>query len=236
LIFETANRKACDLLRVPLKPEFVMLTNKEPLLSCLRCHIPLDLSLPFGAVFSDPAWVGFSERAPETSSVRIVAVSWRSWLLPPGLVQITTVDRVEAEIIDETKYCGLGIRRIAEDRKSDPPLRSSRNPFLKKARGEDVVERLDHGTPDLLRYPLAVEHATVDRIDASIAKLRMVVADIDDDDAARHVRKQPSRKLGDRLRWDRKDDDSSGFGDVDNPSRRRADIGPANVVRLSGPL
>jgi predicted dithiol-disulfide oxidoreductase (DUF899 family) len=98
-----------------------------------------------------------------------------------------------------------------ESPKTERAIRSvfpSERPF-REACGEDVVERLDHGTPDLLRDPLAIEHAPVDRIDAAIAKLGMVVADIDDDDAARHVRKQPSRKIGDRLRWDRKDDDFS---------------------------
>ena len=91
--------------------------------------------------------------------------------------------------------------------------------------GEDVVEGLDHRTPDLLCDPLAIEHAPVDRINAAIAKLGMVVADIDDDDAARYVRKQCPRKIGDGLRWDRDDDDFSGFGGVDNGNGRRADLG-----------
>ncbi len=47
----------------------------------------------------------------------------------------------------------------------------------------------------MLRNPLAIGHAPVHRIDATIAKLRMVVADIDDD-AARYVRKQCPRKIG----------------------------------------
>ena len=42
--------------------------------------------------------------------------------------------------------------------------------------------------PDLLRDPLAVRHALVYRVDAAIAKLGMIVADVDDDDAARHAR------------------------------------------------
>ena len=79
--------------------------------------------------------------------------------------------------------------------------------------------------PDLLRDPLAIGHAAVDRIDAAIAKLGMVVADIDDDDAAGYVRKQRPRKIGDGLRWDRDDDDFSGFGGVDNGNGRRADLG-----------
>jgi hypothetical protein len=53
----------------------------------------------------------------------------------------------------------------------------------------------------------------------------MVVADIDDDDAARHVRKQPPRKFGDGLRWDRDDDDLSGVGGVDNGNGPRVDLG-----------
>jgi len=75
----------------------------------------------------------------------------------------------------------------------------------------------------LLRDPLAVEHAQVYRIDVAIAKLGMVIADIDYDDAARHVRKQPPRKIGDGLRWNRKDNDFSGIGGVDNGNGRRAD-------------
>jgi hypothetical protein len=43
----------------------------------------------------------------------------------------------------------------------------------------------DHGAPDLLCDPLAIEHAAIDGIDAAIAKLGMVVADIDHDDAVR---------------------------------------------------
>ena len=79
--------------------------------------------------------------------------------------------------------------------------------------------------PDLLRDPLAVRHAPVYRIDVAIAKVGMIVADIDDDDAARHAGKQPPRKIGDGLRRDRKDDDFRGFGGVDNGSGRRAEPG-----------
>ena len=64
------------------------------------------------------------------------------------------------------------------------------------------------------------------KIDAAIAKLGIVVAGIDHDDAARHVRKQPPRKLGDGILWDRDDDDFPGFGRA--PSYWRCD------QRLSG--
>src|SRR6267154_3514522 len=53
---------------------------------------------------------------------------------------------------------------------------------MEEAFGEDVVERLDHRTPDVLRDPLAIWHAAVDRIDPTVAKFRMV--DIDHDNAA----------------------------------------------------
>lgn len=79
--------------------------------------------------------------------------------------------------------------------------------------------------PDLLRDPLAVGHAPVYRLDMAIAKLGMVVADIDYDDAARHVRKQPPRKIGDGLGRDRKDDNFSRFGGVGNRDGRHADLG-----------
>jgi len=91
--------------------------------------------------------------------------------------------------------------------------------------GEDVVEGLDHRTPDLLCDPLAIEHAPVDRINAAIAKLGMVVADIDYDDAARCVCKQRPRKIGDGLCWNGEDDDFSGLRGGNNRNGRRADLG-----------
>jgi len=74
---------------------------------------PPGACLLFGAVFGDPAPVGFGERAPESSGFKIPAVSRRSGLLPPGVVQTTAVDRVEAEIVDEAKHRAPGVRRIA---------------------------------------------------------------------------------------------------------------------------
>src|SRR2546428_5220385 len=155
---------------------------------CLRCNIPPDTSLLFGAVFGDPAPNSFGERTLESSGFKILTVGRRSGLLPPGVVQIATIDRVEAKIVDKAKRCCLGVQRIAESRESYAPRRSLRNAVLAKALGEDVVERLDDGTPDLLRDPLAVRHALVDCIDAAIAKLRMIDAGIDHD-TAWHVRK-----------------------------------------------
>src|SRR4029453_15371287 len=99
----------------------------------------------------------------------------------------------EAKIVGKAENRFLCVPRIADGRESYSPRCSPRNALFKKALGEDVVERLEHGTPDLLRNPLVVKHAPVDRIDAAIAKLRMVVAGVDHDDAARHLRKQPSR-------------------------------------------
>jgi hypothetical protein len=89
--------------------------------------------------------------------------------------------------------------------------------------------------PDLPRDPLAVVHAPVDRIDAAIAKLGMVVADIDYDDAARHVRKQPPRKIGDGLLRNGQDDDSPALA-ASTTETGVAPISAANVIRLPGPL
>ena len=198
-------------------------------------HRPPDTSLLFGAVFGNPAPFGFGERTPESGGVEIPAVGRSTGLLPPGVVQIAGVDRVKAKVIDQAKHRGLGVGRIAGDRESDAARRSLRSAFLEKAPGEDVVERLDHRTPDLLRDPLAVEHAAVDRIDPAIAKLGMVVADIDDDDAARHVREQPLREIGDRLRWDCEDDDVSGLRGRGHGNGRRADLSRQNGQVLRPP-
>jgi len=85
--------------------------------------MPPEISLPLGAVFGDPAPIGFGERAPERGGVEIPAVRRRARLLAPGVIQITTVDGLEAKIVDEAKHGRLGVRRIAGDRKSDAPLR-----------------------------------------------------------------------------------------------------------------
>jgi hypothetical protein len=86
-----------------------------------------DTSLLFGAVFPDPASISFGERAPESSGVKVPAVSRRSGLLAPGVVQITRLDRVEAKSVDEAKHGCLGVQRIAGHRERDPPLRSLPN-------------------------------------------------------------------------------------------------------------
>src|SRR5688572_30313572 len=137
--------------------------------------MPPDTSLLFGAVFRNTAFISLCERAPESSGFKVLAVS-RSGLLPPGIVQITTVHRVETEIVNEAKHCGLGIRRITGNRESDSPLSSSRNAFLKEALCVDVVKYLDYGTPDLLSDPLTIGRAAIDCPNAPIAKLGMVVA------------------------------------------------------------
>src|SRR5438105_13468324 len=199
---------------------------------CLRCNVPPDTSLLLGTVFGDPVSISFGQRAPQSSGFKILAVSRRPGLLAPGVVQITAIDRVEAEIVDKAHHHRFGSQRIAHDRESDPPRGSPRHALLEKAPGEDVVERLDHGTPDLLRDPLAVKHASLDRGDAAIAQLRMVVTDIDDDHAVRRVREQRPRKSGDGLRRDREDDDVCGFDGVDDRNGRRADLGRERAQAL----
>jgi hypothetical protein len=95
--------------------------------------LPSDTRLLFAAIFCDPAPFCFGKRAPESSGVEILTISRRSSLLAPGCVQITTVDRVEAEIVDKVKHLCLGVQRIAGDRESYPPGRSPRNALLEKA-------------------------------------------------------------------------------------------------------
>src|SRR6478736_3375180 len=106
----------------------------------------LNASLLFGAVFRDPASFCFRKRATESRSFKVLAVSRRSGLLSPGVVQITTVHRVEAKFVNEAKHCSLGVQRITGDREGNPPLRSLRNAFFEQALGVDVVKRLDHRT------------------------------------------------------------------------------------------
>src|SRR4029077_14898561 len=143
---------------------------------CLCFDQSSDAGLLFNAVFANPASLRLGERALDRDDFEIPAVGRRSSLLSPGIVQITRVDGIEAEIVDEAKHCCPGVQGIPSDRKGDPPFRSPRNALFEKACSENVVERLDYRTADLLSDPLSVEHSTVDRIDVAIAKIRMVVA------------------------------------------------------------
>src|SRR5256885_14951631 len=138
-------------------------------LAALSCDLPPDFSLAFGAIICNPTPVGFGERSFQCSSFEVVTICWRSGLLPPGFVQITTVDRIESKIIDKLKHSCPRFRRIAEDRQGDPTFGPLRNPFFAKALCKDVVERLYHRSPDLLRYPPALDHAVIDGIDSTIA-------------------------------------------------------------------
>ena len=93
----------------PASPALRPLEGRGPALTrssfCyLRCNIPPDTSLLFGAVFRDPASISFRERVPESGGFKVLAVSRRSGLLPPGVVQITTIHGVEAKIVDEAKH------------------------------------------------------------------------------------------------------------------------------------
>jgi hypothetical protein len=101
--------------------------------------------------------------------------------------------------------------------------------------GEDVVEGLDHGTPDLLYDPLAIDHAAIDCIDSPIAKLGMIVADIDNDDAARNIHKQRPGKIGNGLRRIAMMMISLSLA-ASTMETGIAPISAANEVRLSGPL
>jgi hypothetical protein len=62
-----------------------------------------------GTIFGDPAPIRFGECTPERSGFKIPTVSWCSGLLPPGVVEVATVDRVEAKIVDEATHGCLGV-------------------------------------------------------------------------------------------------------------------------------
>src|SRR5439155_5948639 len=110
---------------------------------CSRCDIPPGASFLFGAVFGDPASIRLVERAPESGDFKIPAVGRRSGLLSPGVVQVTTVDRVEAELVDQAKHWGLRLCSITGNREGNAARRSRRNALFAKAPGVDAVECLD---------------------------------------------------------------------------------------------
>src|SRR5262249_34890729 len=120
---------------------------------CPRRDLPSGASFLFGAVFGDSVSIGFGERAPESSDFKIPAVGRRSRLLSPGAAQVTTVDRFEAEFVDQAKHRGFGLDSIAENRESYAAHRSPWNAPFAKAPGVDVVECLDDRSPELLSDP-----------------------------------------------------------------------------------
>jgi hypothetical protein len=162
---------------------------------------------------------------PKSHGVEILTVRRRSWLLPPRVVQPTTVDWVKAEIVDQAEHRVPGVQWMSGDRESDPPHGSRRRSFLEKTVRENVVEGLKHRVSELLRDPLALEQAAVDCIDAAVAKLRVVVAGIDHDDAAVCFRKKPAWESGDGFCRNRDDHDVSGSGGLEDGRGRRTDLG-----------
>src|SRR5688572_25464557 len=69
-----------------------------------RGERPSDPCFFFGTVVGDQAAIRFAERAPEGSGVEIFAIGGRSRPLPPGVVEITRINRVEAQVVHETKH------------------------------------------------------------------------------------------------------------------------------------
>src|SRR5205085_4628467 len=98
----------------------------------LRGHYLSETGFLFDTIFGDPGRIGFGEGAAESGGFEVLAVGGRAGLLSPGVIQITGVDRVEPEIVDEAKYDCPGIRGIAGDGESYPALRSFWDSFLEK--------------------------------------------------------------------------------------------------------
>jgi hypothetical protein len=109
--------------------------------------VPPDASLFFGAVFGDPAPISFGEGAPESSGFKILTVSRCSGLLPPGVVQVTAVDRIEAKIVDKAKHCCLGVRRIADAGRANRPGVPLGTPFSRRLLAKMSLNALAKGRP-----------------------------------------------------------------------------------------
>jgi hypothetical protein len=74
-------------------------------------------------------------------------VDRRSGLLPPGLVQSSGIDAVEAKFVDQPKHDGLGLRIVACDRQGNATRGAPRLTALEQVPGIDVLNALITGRP-----------------------------------------------------------------------------------------
>jgi hypothetical protein len=80
-----------------------------------------------GAPFWGPLFAGFRQSTPHTIGIKVLGVYWRAWLLPPGLIQPSAIDGVEAQFIDKLQDDGLGCLVIAGNRQGNAAGRALRS-------------------------------------------------------------------------------------------------------------
>lgn len=113
--------------------------------------------------------------------------------------------------------------------------------------GVDVVERLHHWAPQLLRHPTTLGRTSLDGVDATVALLRVIVAGIHHHEFIRRSLKQIVRQRRDALLRDGDDDqilsprcvpdcNSPGSRFASEPGERSgtARVGYGNLVPQSG--
>ena len=84
-----------------------------------------------------------SEVSPQFFHRAAWTVAGRIALDAPPFLQRTSVDRVEAELVEQVRHRGLGAGVVAGDDQRPAVLRTGRLSVGGDVRGVDVVERLD---------------------------------------------------------------------------------------------
>jgi hypothetical protein len=56
------------------------------------------------------------ETAPKRGGIKVGSVDRSAGLLPPGIIQATSVDRVESKLVDEPKHHFFRLCIVARDR------------------------------------------------------------------------------------------------------------------------
>src|SRR4029077_4588737 len=130
------------------------------------------------APFRSEAFARFVQAAPHTVGVEVLGVDRRTGLLPPGLVQTAGIDAIKAQFFDELQNDGLGCVVIARNWQGDAPGRTCRPAQFEEVSGVNGIERFDHRPAKLLLDPPALRQACLDRLDAAVALVWVIVAGI----------------------------------------------------------
>src|SRR6266568_7566975 len=109
----------------------------------------------------------------------VAAISRRSGLLPPGLIERTSIDRIKTSIVHKCHDELLRLEVVTRHSDGQTIWRSfGTTKFCERIR-QNIVKGLDDRTAELPRYPNALCHSFIDLRDPRIAHSWIVVAGID---------------------------------------------------------
>src|SRR5262249_56554854 len=94
-----------------------------------------------GAPIWRTVFLGFGQSTPDALGVEVLGIDWCAGLLPPGLVQPSSIDAIKTKLINELEDDVLGRRVVARNRQSDALRSASRPTPLQEVPCVNVLER-----------------------------------------------------------------------------------------------